>query len=125
MPAAFASSAVVIGSKPITYGNQSIFSINFCRSQKNKNCLLTFMPKAFMRIPTSRPILPKPRIANVLPYNSEPEYNLRSHLPSFMLFPAGTIGRAKLPIKKHVSSHALIEFPPGVLNFNDNCQKLI
>lgn len=57
-------------------------------------------------------------MANVLPYNSEPEYNLRSHLSSFMLFAAGTIGRANVPINKHVNSHAEIELPPGVLKFN-------
>lgn len=66
-------------------------------------------------MPTSRPILPSPSMANVLPYNSLPLYNLRSHLFSFMLCAAGTTGRANVAISKHVSSHAEIEFPPGVL----------
>lgn len=106
MPAALASASVVIGSNP-----------------------MTFMPKAFIRMPTSRPIRPKPKTAKVLPYNSHPEYNLRSHLPSTILFAAGTTGRANVPINKHVNSHADIELPPGVLRKsrlahtkNDNVQ---
>jgi hypothetical protein len=68
-----------------------------------------------MRIATSRPIRPNPNMANVLPYNSEPESNFLSHCPSFVLCDAATIGRAMAPIKMHVSSHAAIELPPGVL----------
>lgn len=68
-----------------------------------------------MRRDTSRPIRPRPRIARVLPYNSVPEYNLRSHSPLVMLAAAGTTGRANVPIKMQVNSHADIEFPPGVL----------
>uniref|UniRef100_A0A182VFN2 Uncharacterized protein n=1 Tax=Anopheles merus TaxID=30066 RepID=A0A182VFN2_ANOME len=92
MPAAFASSAVVIGSNPITR-----------------------IPNAFMRTPTSRPMRPSPRMASVLPYSSEPEYSFRSQRPSFMLVAAWQMGRASAPIRKHVSSHAEIELPPGVL----------
>lgn len=85
--------------------------------------VLTFMPNAFIRTPTSRPILPNPRMANVLPYSSEPLYNLRSHLPSFMLCAAGTTGRANVAISKHVNSQAEIEFPPGVLYHFDSFRK--
>lgn len=68
-----------------------------------------------MRIDTSRPIRPRPRMARVFPYSSVPEYNFRSHFPSFILAAAGTTGRAKVPINMQVNSHAEIEFPPGVL----------
>uniref|UniRef100_A0A8W7PRT5 Uncharacterized protein n=1 Tax=Anopheles coluzzii TaxID=1518534 RepID=A0A8W7PRT5_ANOCL len=68
-----------------------------------------------MRTPTSRPMRPSPRMASVLPYSSEPEYSFRSQRPSFMLVAAGQMGRASAPIRKHVSSHAEIELPPGVL----------
>jgi hypothetical protein len=54
-------------------------------------------------------------IARVFPYSSKPEYSLRSQRPSFMLWPAAQIGRAREPIRKHVSSQAEIELPPGVL----------
>lgn len=68
-----------------------------------------------MRRATSRPILPKPRIAKVLPYNSWPEYNFLSHLPAFSEAAAGTTFLANVVINEHVNSHALIAFPPGVL----------
>lgn len=73
------------------------------------------MPHALIRNETSRPIRPKPSIAKVLPYNSDPEYNLRSHRPLVILTAAGTTGRASVPINMQVNSQAEIEFPPGVL----------
>ena len=76
---------------------------------------LTRMPQTFMRTATSRPMRPNPRIAKVLPNNSVPLYSLRSQRPSFILCPAGTMGRAKAPINIQVNSQAEIELPPGVL----------
>lgn len=67
-------------------------------------------------MPTSRPIRPKPNTANVLPCNSLPLYNFLSQRPSFILWTAGTTGRAKVPISMHVNSQADIELPPGVLH---------
>ena len=45
--------------------------------------LCTFIPKACMRVATSRPILPSPTIARVFPSSSTPMYFLRSHRPAF------------------------------------------
>jgi hypothetical protein len=73
------------------------------------------MPQVFILLATSKPMRPSPSTAKVLPCNSVPEYSLRSHRPCFMLSAAGHTGRAKAPNRIQVSSHADIEFPPGVL----------
>lgn len=93
--------------------------------QMSVQIIHTLMPQAFMRIPTSRPIRPRPKIANVLPYNSVPLQSFLSQRPSFMLWTAGTTGRAKVPIAIHVSSQAEMEFPPGVLKIKETVKAII
>lgn len=80
--------------------------------------LLTRIPNDLIRNATSRPIRPNPTTANVFPYSSVPLNSLRFHSLFFILATAGTTGRANVPIKIHVNSHADIELPPGVLNEN-------
>ena len=99
-----------------------------------KQRFLTFIPKACIRVATSRPILPSPTIARVFPSSSTPMYRLRSQRPTLReAWPWGMCLRnaicahcsscilataiylATALMRAQVCSAALMVLPPGVL----------
>jgi hypothetical protein len=99
---------------------------------------MTFILNDCIRLATSRPILPKPMMANVLPFNSSPMNADRCHWPDFNELHAlgillqwqrkrtnqclspnilADIHLANEQISAHVCSAAESVFPPGVLDY--------
>mmetsp|Transcript_11045 Transcript_11045/g.36670 ORF Transcript_11045/g.36670 Transcript_11045/m.36670 type:complete len:410 (+) Transcript_11045:598-1827(+) len=89
---------------------------SFCDASGGKkgSYPIALMPKACMRVTTSRPTRPRPSTPRVLPESSIPMYCLRSHLPCFIEpSPCATL-RASDAMSAHVCSAAEMVLPPGV-----------
>ena len=77
------------------------------------------MSKARARRATSRPILPRPTIASVLPRSSPPTFSFRFHSPLRVVRSARAMWRELARIMANVCSHAEIVLPSGVFMTSD------